>query len=136
MTTAYVAYRGGSPVASIVTVTERFASLTKAYLADVLPAGYRNPDRKGAIAALIEAILTDQRDVDLFSAFGSSLPTDILRSFGFLPNDRFPMRPVSTPVRLATRPLDDDLSGAWTLNGVSLTDPQAWGLSIGTMDLA
>lgn len=133
--TTYTAHRNGSLVASVVAGTRTRGPTTATHVSDVLPLG-ANADRTPALANLLRAVVADATDSDLVMAAGSTMPSALLRQFGFFPDYSFPLAHVETQRTLLARPMTNDPIDTWTINGMELSDRSNWGLSFGTQEIA
>lgn len=127
-TTTYVAVRNGTPVGSVVTATEQFDTYTRTHLLDIQPMdGFGSGTPSDVFEALLSAVVTDHRSVDVLRAptMGSSR---LLRRYGFLSDNAFPLSRVTAPSTHVVRPLED------TERGDSFTDPEFDGDGSGLLD--
>jgi len=83
----YLAIEDGEPVAGIVVGQSRAAGHTTTKLTDVVPLLSPPED---ALVALLDRILTDHSETDLFAA-PPVLPDAVLRRFGFHADNSFPL---------------------------------------------
>lgn len=91
---------------------------------DVLPPADADRSRP-ALAALLREALRDHADAAM--AVAPSLPgaNDLLADFGFLCDDDPPLRYVASRTNHYAR----TLSGDWTVDGVTIDDPENWTLT-------
>jgi GNAT superfamily N-acetyltransferase len=123
----YVARRDGDPVAGLVAGTRRFDDRVETRIADVVPLA--GETRLPAVAELFESLLRSHPETDVFALAGSGLPADLLRSFGFHPDDGVALSAVSNPTILVTMPMwAGDPPDPWTVEGRGVTDPDSWDL--------
>lgn len=136
-TATYVASRDGSPVASVVTATERIDGLTTTLLLDRQPMA-SDGSRRSAFEALLSRVVRDHRDDDLLKALTSFDP-QLLRRHGFLRDTAFPLSRRSTVSIGAVRPIAPSADGSsdpWRPNGVDLVDAENWCLTLADLDVA
>ena len=132
----YVAAEDGEPVAAaVVTRSRARGRLDVAEVAEVVPMDGGRRWRAG-LAALLDRAIDDHSDADAVRAAAPPVPRSVLRTRGFLPNDRLPLAPLSIrKLQLGVRPLvetdrlDDDAS--WRLDGRPLDEavPYLWTLA-------
>mgnify|MGYP000085333974 CR=1 FL=1 len=124
----YLVRRAGRPVAGLVVHSEHDPrnDTTAVTVSHVTPAA-GGPERVDAVAAAFERLLADYRYADLARLDVPTVPREILRAYGFAPDDRLPMSKLaeSTGLTLGLRPLVD---GEWDLNGrpVRGAEPYLW----------
>ena len=129
--TVYVAGTAGGPddgpdVAAVAgRSTGRDAVLTR--VTDLVPLEGA-PD--AAVAALLERIVADHPETDLFVAPPSVVPAGVLRTFGFLPDSS----PLLASLTSRTTHVVRSLGGAWRHGDVDLLDPDAWLLTFAEED--
>jgi GNAT superfamily N-acetyltransferase len=136
-TATYVASRDGSPVASVVTATERVDGLTTTSLLDHQPMARDGGDRR-AYEALLSRVVRDHRDDDLLKTL-ASFDSRLLRRHGFLRDTAFPLSRRSTVSVEAVRPATPSTEGSgdpWRPDGVDLTDAENWCLTLADLDVA
>ncbi|WP_424020066.1 GNAT family N-acetyltransferase (plasmid) [Halorientalis pallida] len=123
----YIARRDGDPVAGLVAGTRQFAERTETRIADVVPLA--GETRRPAVAALFERLLRTHPETDVFAVAGSGLPADLLRSFGFQPDDGLALSSLANSTVLITMPLTpEDAPDPWTVEGRDIADPDSWDL--------
>lgn len=131
----YVAWDDGGPVASLVAATSASDDLRKVSVLDVLPADGSGP--RGAVAALLEAVLADARDADVVKCAGEAIPSGVLRRHGFRADDSLPLSVVSKATTAVVRPAAADApDGPWHVDGVDLTDRANWSVQLCGQDIA
>jgi GNAT superfamily N-acetyltransferase len=131
--TTYVADDGSGPTVGLLARTRTTpAGPTVTQIADVVPmVGERARARR--LAALVEHLLTDRRDVDIVAAPSMLLPTDLLSRLGFHSDGTIPIKWLSShDTALCVRSLRPD--DAWEIDGVPLDDPEGWRLGFGEKD--
>lgn len=123
----YVAVADDGDVAGLMTRTRTVGDGTVVtQIADVLPL-VGGEQWRTAIGVLLDATLDDHDGTDLFSIVPGAVPRKLLTSFGFLPDDAFPLsRLTNYNKTLATRPFDPDADDAWSLNARALDSPDSW----------
>ncbi|WP_331233265.1 GNAT family N-acetyltransferase [Natronorarus salvus] len=126
--TAYVARRDGVPVAGIVAGRREVDGVATTNLAEVLPllATDCNP---AAGSALLSRVLRDSRDSHLVTHRGRSLPASLLRAYGFVPSDSWPLARATDEAPLLVYDLSGEGESAWQVNGLTLLCPDNWLLS-------
>lgn len=133
-TTTYLIYRDGSPVASLVVATEAIDDTQHAYLVDAQPMCDR-PGLTAAFDALLGAAVADHEEASVMAAAGSVLPPAILRRWGFLRDDQFPLSILAEPTTLVVRSLPPGDDVIRRSGGHDLTDPNDWLLSLAGQDI-
>lgn len=128
-TTTYLARRGGAVVAAVVTARETLDEATRTNLLAVAPRDGRASD--DALRTLLHAVVADAADDDVVKVSGDTIPGRVLREFGFVAGDSFPLSAVARRSRLAVRGND-----GWTLDGHDLADGGEWSLALGDRDVA
>ncbi|MFW6320465.1 MAG: GNAT family N-acetyltransferase [Halohasta sp.] len=126
-TTSYVAARDGETVASIVTATDTTPHCTLTRLLDIQPMCQRDAD-PAAFEAALAAVVDDATDADLICGPTGYCPA-VFRRYGFYRDDTFPLSTVSSTTTHAIRTPDDGHLST------DLTDPAAWHLTIGDLDV-
>jgi len=128
-TTSYVATRKGEPVASIIAGTETMEHCRLTYLLDIQPMAPQTV-RPATVEALLAAVVDDASESDLIRAPSGYHPA-VFRRYGFYRDDTFPLSLVSTRTTHAIR------IGASTTGETraTLTDPEAWQLTIADLDI-
>lgn len=123
---AFIARRDGEPLAGLIAGTREVSGHRLTQVSDVVPLAGK--ERLPGVAAALERLLAARTETDVFAVSGSAVPADLLRQFGFLPDDRLPLSPLASQTVLITMPLDGDLDDdrAWTVEGRGLTDPTSW----------
>jgi len=125
---AYLVRRAGRPVAGLVThrTDDPRNDTTAVTVSHVTPAA-GGPERVRAVAAAVERLLADYRSADVVRVDNPLVSREILRAYGFAPDDRLPMSKLadSTGLRLGVRPL---VEGEWDLNDRPLRggEPFLW----------
>ena len=128
---AYLVRRAGRPVAGLVThrTDDPRNGTTAVTVSHVTPAA-GGPERVSALAAAFEHLLADYRRADLVRTANPLVPREILRAYGFAPDDRLPMSKLAdhSGLTLGLRPLVD---GEWDLNGrpIQGAEPFLWTLA-------
>jgi GNAT superfamily N-acetyltransferase len=114
---AYLVRRAGRPVAGLIThrTEDPRNDTTAVTVSHVVPAA-GGPERVVALAAAFEHLLAHYSRADLVRTANPLVPREILRAYGFAPDDRLPMSRLADPsgLTLGIRPLVD---GEWDLNG-------------------
>lgn len=133
-TATYVASRAGAPVAAVVAALEPQADGRRVLrVLDVQPATAR-PNRKAALAAIYDELVSDARDVDVVRTPAAPLPGALRR--GFVRDDAVGVSLASNATTHVVRPLPANGDRDWRLAGRSLTDPANWVLSLADQDVA
>lgn len=130
---AYVATRGGEPLAGIITGTRTDDGTKETCLSDVAPLG-TTPDRRDGLVAILERILADRRDVAMVAASGRAIPSDLLAQFGFRSDQSLPFSKLTQPTTQVTYPLAGDGGHEWTVAGRAITDPLNWTVTFAEQD--
>lgn len=130
---AYVARRGGEPIAGIVTGTAMRDGSLVTCLTDIVPLA-ETPDRRDGLVAIVERVIEDRRDVDLIATSGDAIPTDLLESFGFHSDLSLPLSAVSQPTTQVTYPIADDGGHEWTVAGRAVADASNWTVTYAEQD--
>jgi predicted N-acetyltransferase YhbS len=125
----YTAHRGDAPVAAVVTAADPSEEPTITRLLDALPL-LGQTGRTDAFAALMAAVVEDNRDADALSVSEDTLPDSVLSQFGFLRDDRGPLSMVSSPTTAVARPIDRDRFADWTVGGCHLSERRDWRLPL------
>lgn len=126
----YVATDGGPVAAILVRTRTTEDGITVTQLADLVPLS-GGAEWRTAIARLVGEIVADFGYSDVISAPGRVAPGNVLSSFGFLPDDRFPLsRLKAADCTLAVRPFGDEER----LGGLDLTDSGNWRLTFAERD--
>ncbi|MFC7234758.1 GNAT family N-acetyltransferase [Halosegnis marinus] len=128
-TTTYLARRGGETVAAAVAVRETVGGVARTNLLAVAPRD--GSADAAALRALVAAVVTDAADDDAVRVAGDAIPARVLRSFGFVAGDAFPLSTAARRCRLAVRTPDGR-----RLDGCDPTDFGAWSLSMADRDVA
>lgn len=116
----YLAERDGEPVAAMITATAEHGGVITTRVADVVPLACDH--LTGELAALLERILEDHDDTDLFGAPSGVVPESVLTDYGFLPDDAPPLNAIADVTIQVVRPFDDN----WEIEGLSVADPDNW----------
>lgn len=123
----YVAKRDGEPFAAMVAGTRENDGRVTTRIVDAVP--LVGEDRLPGFAAILSRLLDVHDDSDVFTFAGTAIPSELLRQFGFQPNDELPLSPFSNQTVLITMPLQrNDADSTWTLEGRDITDPTNWQL--------
>lgn len=85
-----------------------------------------------AVATLLERIIADHPETDLFVAPSTVVPGDVRRTFGFVPDSS----PVLGPLASRTTHVVRSLTGEWRYGGVDLLDAGSWLLTFAEEDTA
>lgn len=133
----YVATVDGEDVVGLMTRTRTVDDgKVVTQVADVLPL-VGGDQWQAAISVLLGAMIEDHDRTDLFSIVPAAVPRKLLTSFGFLPDDTFPLsRLTNHDKTLVTRPFDPEADGAWSWNGRALDDHTNWLVSYVEQDTA
>ena len=133
--TTYVARRGRTPVAAVVTYADVVDGVKRIKIAEVLPMT-ETRGRSGSVAALLSVVTSDNRDADVLAATGSAFPPGAMRALGFHRDDSFPLSRVTEETTLVAYPLveDTDAAGAWHLGGSSLDEKDDWTVTFAERD--
>lgn len=128
----YVVEVEGEPVGAVIVRTRRTSdAVTITQLVDVAPL-MGGQSWRDALAPLLDAVLDDHRGSDLVAISGAVVPGDLLRAFGFLPDDRLPLSSFSGHrCTLVTRPVD---GVSWTLGDRPLDESGNWRLTYAERD--
>lgn len=117
--TTYLADGESGPEAAIVAGTSVSSEVTVTKLTDVVP--LKNAP-ESALETLINRILSEHSETDLFVAPPQGVPYDVLTEFGFRTDTEPPLSWFTSQTTHVVRTLSD----GWTLNGTSITDPDNW----------
>lgn len=117
--TTYVAEGDTGPEAAIITGTSVGSSPTATKLTDVVPLGSAP---KPHLSGLIDRILADRSETDLFVAPAQGIPDAVLRGFGFHPDTVPPLSLFANQTTHAVRALDRD----WERDGTEIDHPDDW----------
>ena len=120
--TTYLAENTTGPVAAIVTGTSVGSGPTTTKLTDVVPV---TNAPEPALVALVEQILTDHSETDIFVAPSQGFTPSVLTGFGFHADDRFPLSVLACQTTHVVRGLSDD----WEHQSGEITDPARWALT-------
>lgn len=133
--TTYVARRGRTPVAAVVTYADTVDGAERVKVAEVLPMT-ETGGRSGSVAALLSVVVSDNRDADVLSATGSAFPAGAMRALGFHRDDRFPLSRVTGETTLVAYPLveDTDAAESWRLGAAALDDKNDWTVTFAERD--
>ncbi|MGM0590299.1 MAG: GNAT family N-acetyltransferase [Halobacteriota archaeon] len=137
--TTAVATDADDPRAAIVVGHRRTDETEVAQLAEVLPLNHARDSqgertgRKGALGALLNAVLQRFAGCDVVVAPGRVLPRSLLSARGFLGDTRAPLSFVSSPTVHVARPVSGTFED-WSIGDCSLTDPEAWRLGFAEVD--
>ena len=128
----YVATVDGESIAALIVRTRRTNdAVTITQIVDIVPMD-GGEAWESALGHLFDAALNDHRGSDLIAVSGTVVPPDLLRAFGFLPDDRIPLSSFSGHrCALVTRPVDGT---TWTLDGRALDDGDNWRLTYAERD--
>jgi len=129
---AYVAWRGGAPVAGMITGTGRSDDSRSTRLMDVVPmtAGVK---RRDAFAALLSRVVDDHRDSDVLAAPPGVVPHGVLTAYGFRRDDVPPISRWAEPYRHGVRPFAGG-EDAHVVDGMDLTDHTNWLITFAEQD--
>ncbi|GAA0662679.1 GNAT family N-acetyltransferase [Natronoarchaeum mannanilyticum] len=116
------------PLAAAVVGRKSAGGTTAVRLTDVVP----TPPDEGSLAALLAAVLSDNRDADAVAA-PPCLPGELLARFGFHPDTELPLSLAGSATIHVARPATVDADD-WTLFGRSVTDADNWALTFGEQD--
>lgn len=127
----YSTYLSGDRDASVGVVvgdaTGLSTDISVTHIVDVLPTSGDRPDEP--LVAILERILADRPDSDVFVAPASIYPPQVLRSLGFYSDEWPPLCYVTRGRTHAVRSLDD-----WHINGKDLRQPDNWSMSFAELD--
>ncbi|ELY99384.1 GNAT family N-acetyltransferase [Natrialba asiatica] len=125
-----VTTRNEAPAAAVVYGRRnRTNGPTTVRIADVLPlAEGTSSSRRTALAALLDAVLRENRDADVIAAPGSVIPRSVLQARGFHGDQRAPLKWVTSPSTHVARPAGEPPLD-WTRSGRRLTDDSNWRLA-------
>lgn len=116
----FLAEGPSGPEAAIVTGTRTEDSgLRTTRLCEVVPL---DDPPEAILGDLINRILEDHADTDLFAAPTEVIPNSVLRSYGFRPDDA---RPLSSLTETTTHVVRT-LNGGWKIHGVDITQAENW----------
>lgn len=124
----YLVSDGGMSVGMIVgDAVGMKTELSVTHVIDVLPpSGFRSDT---ALLPLLGRMLADRPDTDIFVAPASLFPAPVIRSLGFVSDDRPPLRYVARGRTQAVRSLPD-----WQVGGMDIRDPDNWCVSFAELD--
>ncbi|OYR44593.1 hypothetical protein DJ74_17520 [Halorubrum sp. Ea8] len=125
--TTYLAETDEGVQAAIVVGTSTDSGPTTTRFVDTVPVERTS---ESVDRALIEAILTDRSDTDVFCTRSQGLTESVLRGFGFRRDDALPLSLLNTQTNHAVRALTD----GWEPHGVDITDPDNWQLTFAVHD--
>lgn len=92
--------------------------------------------RADDVERLIQAVVADYPDADTFVVDGRVLPESVRRRTGFRPDSKPPLSWFASPSTLVTCPATgtDPAEEDWQIEGLTLTDPSNWHLSLSERD--
>lgn len=125
--TTYVVEDDMGPQAAIVSGTSVGTGSTISRLTDVVP--LQSAPRQ-ALLALIDRILRDPPESDMYIAPCQGIHTTVLRRFGFHADSTPPLSLPATQTTHVVR----SLTTQWERNGVDITDPNNWVLTFAEDD--
>ena len=123
--TAYVAERGGEPIAGLVVATSEDEATTK--LTDVTP--LPDGDDHEGLEALLHRVVREYADADVIVA-PPVFPEGLARRAGFRRDDRRPLSAVTARTTHVVR----ELSDGWTVDGLDITAADNWQLTFAERD--
>lgn len=123
--TAYVAERGGEPIAGLVVATSADGATTK--LTDVTP--LPNDDDHEGLEALLHRVVREYAGADVIVA-PPVFPEELAGRAGFRRADRRPLSAVAS----RTTHVVCELSDGWTVDGLDIDDPDNWQLTFAERD--
>ena len=125
--TTYLAESEAGVEAALTAGTSTGSGLNATRIVDVVPTENTPEDVHGA---LLDGVLTDQSDTDIFCTREQGLSGTALRDFGFHRNDTFPLSLVATRTTQVVRTLTEE----WEHHDVDVTDPDNWCLTFAEFD--
>lgn len=125
--TTYLAETDEGIQAAIVVGTSTDSGPTTTRFVDTVPL---ESTSESLDKVLIETILTDLSDTDVFCTRAQGLSESVLHSFGFRGDDTLPLSLLNTRTNHAVRALND----GWEPHGVDITDPDNWRLTFAVHD--
>lgn len=126
--TTYQVEDGATSIGMVVgDATGMRSDLSVTHIVDLL-AGSGSPSEV-PLLAMLGRILADRPDTDIFVAPASVAPAPVLRSVGFVSDDRPPLRYVSRGRIHAVRSLSE-----WQIDGVDIRDKDNWRVSFAELD--
>lgn len=127
---AYVARRGGTPVAAMVAGTRTLDGLVEVRVVDLVPL---TPERREAeTARLLEALLDDRAGAGLVTVLPGMVTERVRSRFGFVSQDRFPLSRVTRPIYHGVRPFAG--LAACEVSRAALLDASSWRITPIEMD--
>ncbi|RQG97116.1 GNAT family N-acetyltransferase [Natrarchaeobius chitinivorans] len=130
---AYLASRGGRPIAGVVVGTSVDDGSRITCLTDVVPLD-ETTDRRDGLRAIVDRVVENHRDAALLAASGRAIPSSLLRRFGFRSDRRLPHSRVTLPTTQVTYPIEDDGGHEWTVGGRAVTDRSNWTITFAEQD--
>ncbi|HZD43830.1 MAG TPA: GNAT family N-acetyltransferase, partial [Methanomicrobiales archaeon] len=124
--TAYLARRGGIPVAGIITGTKTSSGMTITKIADVLPLSGPK-QRPKSLSSLLFTVIKEFHDSDLIAVRDGTIPREVLRGCGFHRDDSFPLSRTTNQTVLVARSLEKNMD-------VDLYDASNWQFSFVQQD--
>lgn len=129
---AYLATRGGEPIAGAITGTKTERDGTElTCLFDVAPLAPTR-QRDDGLRAILERLLADRRDADLVSASGTAMPAAVVGQFGFVSIESLPLSLLGSATSRLAVPIgtegDRTTGGShpMTVAGRAIADPSNW----------
>lgn len=116
----YLGERDGEPVAALITATADHGGVVTTRIADVVPLSCEHLTAE--LATLLEYVLADHADTDLFGAPSRVIPEPLLTDLGFLPDDAPPLNAIADVTIQVVRPFGD----RWEIAGMDVADPENW----------
>ena len=128
----YVAREDGDQVAALIVRTRRTSdAVTITQIVDIVPMT-GGQAWETALSHLFDAVLDDHRSSDLIAITGTVVPAELLKTYGFRPDDRLPLSSFSGHrCTLVSRPVD---GVSWTLDDRTLDDAGNWTLTYAERD--
>lgn len=117
---AYVAERGGEPVAGLVAATSEDGATVRLTDVTPLPTG----DDHAGLEALLHRVVREYDDAGVVVA-PPVFPEGLARRAGFRRDDRRPLSAVTSRTTHVVRGLSD----GWTVDGLDITDADNWQLT-------
>ncbi|WP_254768547.1 GNAT family N-acetyltransferase [Salinilacihabitans rarus] len=130
---AYVARRGGEPIAGVIAGTQVRDGALVTCLTDVVPLAEADGRREGLVA-IVERIVEDERDADLLAASGRAVPRDLLARFGFRSDESPPLSEFTVRTTQVTYPIAADDGHEWTVADRAIADPRNWTVTFAEQD--